>query len=33
MPKKRLRALLLERGETPDKLAEAVSVDPKTIER
>jgi hypothetical protein len=33
MPNERLRALLLERGETPDKLAEAVSVDPKTIER
>ena len=33
MPNERLRALLLERGETPDKLAEAVSVDPKTVER
>jgi hypothetical protein len=33
MPNKRLRALLLERGEIPDKLAEAVSVDPKTVER
>jgi transcriptional regulator with XRE-family HTH domain len=33
MPNERLRALLLERGETPDKLAEAVHVDPKTIER
>jgi hypothetical protein len=32
-PNGRLRALLLERGETPDKLAEAVSVDPKTVER
>jgi transcriptional regulator with XRE-family HTH domain len=33
MPNERLRALLLERGETPDKLAEAVSVDAKTVER
>src|SRR6516164_2067313 len=33
MPNERLRALLLERGETPDKLAEAVSVNPKTVER
>jgi transcriptional regulator with XRE-family HTH domain len=33
MPNERLRALLLERGETPDKLAEAVQVDPKTVER
>ena len=33
MPNERLRALLLERGETPDKLAEAVHVDPKTVER
>jgi transcriptional regulator with XRE-family HTH domain len=33
MPNERLRALLLERGQTPDKLAEAVSVDPKTVER
>ena len=33
MPNERLRALLLERGETPDKLAEAVEVDPKTVER
>ena len=33
MPNERLRALLLERGETPDKLAEAVNVDPKTVER
>jgi transcriptional regulator with XRE-family HTH domain len=33
MPNERLRALLLERGETPDKLAEAVRVDPKTVER
>ena len=33
MPNERLRALLLERGETPDKLAEAVQLDPKTVER
>ncbi len=33
MPNERLRALLLERGETLDKLAEAVEVDPKTVER
>ena len=33
MPNERLRALLLERGQTPDKLADAVSVDPKTVER
>jgi len=33
MPNERLRALLLERGETPGKLAEAVNVDPKTVER
>jgi transcriptional regulator with XRE-family HTH domain len=33
MANERLRALLLERGETPDKLAEAVQVDPKTVER
>jgi transcriptional regulator with XRE-family HTH domain len=33
MPNERLRALLLERGETLDKLAEAVQVDPKTVER
>jgi transcriptional regulator with XRE-family HTH domain len=33
MPNERLRALLLERGESPDKLAEAVQVDPKTVER
>jgi hypothetical protein len=33
MPNERLRALLLERGVTPGKLAEAVQVDPKTIER
>ncbi len=33
MPNERLRALLLERGQTPDKLAEAVHVDPKTVER
>ncbi len=29
----RLRALLLERGQTPDELAEAVQVDAKTVER
>lgn len=33
MANERLRALLLERGETPGKLAEAVNVDPKTVER
>jgi transcriptional regulator with XRE-family HTH domain len=33
MRNERLRALLLERGETPDKLAEAVGVDAKTVER
>ncbi len=33
MPNERLRALLLERGVTPAKLADAVEVDPKTIER
>ena len=33
MRNERLRALLLERGETLDKLAEAVHVDPKTVER
>lgn len=33
MPNERLRALLLERGVTPSKLADAVEVDPKTIER
>jgi phosphatidylserine/phosphatidylglycerophosphate/cardiolipin synthase-like enzyme len=33
MPNERLRALLLERRVTPAKLAEAVDVDPKTIER
>jgi transcriptional regulator with XRE-family HTH domain len=33
MANERLRALLLERGETLDKLAEAVHVDPKTVER
>ncbi len=33
MPNERLRALLLERGVTPAKLAEAVQVDAKTIER
>ena len=33
MANERLRALLLERGETPDKLAETVGVDPKTVER
>lgn len=33
MPNERLRALLLERGETIDKLAEVVRVDPKTVER
>jgi transcriptional regulator with XRE-family HTH domain len=33
MRNERLRALLLERGENPDKLAEAVGVDAKTVER
>ena len=33
MRNERLRALLLERGETPDNLAEAVHVDAKTVER
>ncbi len=33
MPNERLRALLLERRVTPAKLAEAVQVDAKTIER
>jgi transcriptional regulator with XRE-family HTH domain len=33
MPNERLRALLLERGVTPAKLAEAIEVDAKTIER
>jgi transcriptional regulator with XRE-family HTH domain len=33
MPNERLRALLLERGETLDKLAEVVQVDAKTVER
>jgi transcriptional regulator with XRE-family HTH domain len=33
MPNERLRALLLERGETLAKLADAVQVDPKTVER
>ena len=33
MPNERLRALLLERGVTPAKLAADLEVDPKTIER
>jgi transcriptional regulator with XRE-family HTH domain len=33
MRNERLRALLLERGKTPDQLAEAVQVDAKTVER
>jgi transcriptional regulator with XRE-family HTH domain len=33
MRNERLRALLLERGQTPDQLAEAVGVDDKTVER
>jgi transcriptional regulator with XRE-family HTH domain len=33
MRNERLRTLLLERGETPDKLAENVGVDAKTVER
>ena len=33
MRNERLRALLLERGQSPDKLAEHVQVDAKTVER
>jgi hypothetical protein len=33
MPNERLRALLLERGQTPGTLAKAVPVDAKTVER
>ena len=33
MPNDRLRAAMLQRGITPDKLAEHVGVDPKTVER
>jgi len=33
MPNERLRALLLERRVTPDKLAEVAQVDAKTVER
>jgi transcriptional regulator with XRE-family HTH domain len=33
MPNERLRAALLERGMTPAALANAVQVDPKTVER
>lgn len=33
MANERLRAALLQRGVTPNELAEAVGVDPKTIER
>jgi transcriptional regulator with XRE-family HTH domain len=33
MRNERLRALLLERGKSPDQLAEAVQVDAKTVER
>src|SRR5438067_13248856 len=33
MRNERLRALLLERGKTPDQLAEHVRVDAKTVER
>ena len=33
MRNERLRALLLERGKTPDQLADAVQVDAKTVER
>ena len=33
MRNERLRALLLERGKSPDQLAEHVRVDPKTVER
>ena len=33
MRNERLRALLLERGKSPDQLAEHVRVDAKTVER
>jgi transcriptional regulator with XRE-family HTH domain len=33
MTNERLRAALLERGETPESLAEFLGVDPKTVER
>jgi transcriptional regulator with XRE-family HTH domain len=33
MRNERLRALLLERGKTPDQLADAAQVDVKTVER
>lgn len=33
MPNERLRATLLERGVTPAELADAVGVDPKSVER
>jgi len=33
MPNERLRAALLERGMTPATLADAIKVDPKTVER
>jgi len=33
MPNERLRAAMLQRGITPNKLAEHVGVDPKTVER
>ncbi|MGV9598646.1 helix-turn-helix domain-containing protein, partial [Streptosporangium sandarakinum] len=33
MPNERLRAALLERGATVADLAEAIAVDPKTVER
>ena len=33
MRNERLRALLLERGKTPDQLADAAQVDAKTVER
>jgi transcriptional regulator with XRE-family HTH domain len=33
MPNERLRATLLERGVTPAELADAVAVDPKSVER
>ena len=32
-PNERLRAVMLERGETPESIATAVRVDPKTVER
>jgi len=33
MPNERLRDSLLRNGYTPEKVAQAISVDPKTVER